>query len=94
MKGIEFGTIATKKNGERGWIMGNFPQLSGTPFHTEAFEVKWSKLRRGDRKEKTAANKTAKSLTILVSGKLRTLLDSQETHTLEKEGDYLFWDGG
>ncbi len=92
---IESGNVHTKQNGERGWILGHFPQLAGTPFHTDAFEVKWSKLAKGQRKEGVGTNQTAPSVSILISGKFKIdFPESGESHILQKEGDYVFFGPG
>ena len=95
MHKTESGNIYTKKNGDRGWIMGHFEQLSGTPFQNNDFEIKWTQHTKGEKKEGAKANRTAKTVSILVRGKMKIdFLEPRETYLLKAEGDYTFWQAG
>lgn len=94
MNKLEEGNVYTKSNGERGWILGNFIDPS-SPFHNEDFEIKWSKIPMGERKEDAKANKTAKTLCLLVYGKFSVILpEEKRTAVLKEEGDYIFFSPG
>lgn len=64
------------------------------PFHEKNFEVKWAKLKPGERREKTAASKS-NTLSILIYGKHKVIFpDKNESLILQKEGDYVFFGPG
>lgn len=72
--------------------MGHFIDKA-SPLHTSNLEIKWGEHTRGDRKETPALNTTAKTLGILIRGKFQFTFEG-ENITLEKEGDYIFFDSG
>ena len=90
----EEGNVNTKSNGERGWIFGHFIDPT-SPFHSDDFEIKWSKNPQGASKIAAKANKVAKTVCILVRGKFRVdFPDLNKSVLLEKEGDYVFFGNG
>ena len=91
---IELGNVHNKQNGALGWIFGHFidPQ---SPFHTEAFEMKWKMQPKGKSKGEAKANKIAKSVSILRSGRFKIdFPDLGKSVVLEKEGDYAYFAPG
>lgn len=96
MRGIEWGNIDNKPNGDRGWIIGEFKDRElPYPFANKFFSLKWSKLSKGDKKPSPVAEEKAKTLTLLVTGKHRVNFpDENESVLLQKEGDYVFFEPG
>lgn len=76
----------------RGWFIGHFMEKDSF-FKNEDFEVRWGVHPKGDKKSQIAANKTAKTLSILIKGKfaLKFPKDNKEI-ILAKQGDFAFWD--
>jgi hypothetical protein len=95
MQNIPPENILRKKNGERGWIMGDFKDnLLPYPFFSSKFEIKWANLKKGD-SSPVKSDKDRQTLTILVKGKHRVdLPESQKRFELVEEGDYVFFEPG
>lgn len=91
---IEFGNIATKPNGERGWIFGPFiPDPS--PFKTENFSVKWTTFPKGQERTELGVDPVQRSVAVLISGKFKIVFpDSHTEIVLENEGDYAYYGAG
>jgi hypothetical protein len=79
---------------KRGWFIGNFI-TDNKYFYNKEFEVRWFSHKKGEKKEEISANKSAKTLSILINGKflIRFPQDKKEI-ILSKSGDYAFWDSG
>ncbi len=86
------------------WVLGHFMK-EGSPFKTSAFELKWAKLKAGEKKSSLGTQKTAKTLSILVYGKFEFDFPKESLSRtsgkvrgkkiiLSKEGDYCFYDAG
>ncbi len=76
-----------------GWILGHF--ISEPVFRNEHVEVKWSTHRKGWAKGFAAANKSAKSVSVLISGRFVLMFpDEGREVVLFKPGDYCFWSEG
>lgn len=76
------------------WVLGHFME-EGSPFKTNAFELKWDKLKAGEKKSSLGTQKTAKTLGILVYGKFEFgFPKDRQKIILSKEGDYCFYDAG
>jgi hypothetical protein len=72
-------------------IIGDFHQLTGTPFRTKDFEVKWSKLSKGEARQLAeTTDPNIKTVTIVITGELEVSL-AGDVKTLRNEGDYAFW---
>ncbi|MAG01747.1 signal peptidase I [Candidatus Pacearchaeota archaeon] len=90
---IETGNLNHQKDSEkRGWFIGHFMQ-EDSPFQSHNFEVRWAVHSKGEVKPTVAANKIAKTISVLIKGKmiLKFPKDDEEI-VLSKEGDYAFWD--
>jgi hypothetical protein len=75
-----------------GWFMGRFIK---DYFHNDDFELKWCVSKKGEKKSSITANKTAKTLTILIKGKMRVdFPKNKKKIILDKEGDYVYLDTG
>ncbi|MBI4145951.1 signal peptidase I [Candidatus Woesearchaeota archaeon] len=76
----------------RGWFIGHF---LNDPFKTDAVEVKWGVHKKGELRPQVAANKTAKTVSVLVKGKFvfRFPVEKKEV-VLEQPGEYVFWNNG
>ncbi len=93
-----------KDGNKNGWFMGHFQggKDKETRFvHSEDFEIKLEDVNKTKpdetNKEPIRANKTARSLTILLQGgsfELTTYRKgaTPKTYKLENPGDYLFWE--
>jgi len=91
MKKIDVGNLDSFQSPEsRGWFLGQFIDPS-SPFHSDAFEVKWSTHPLGDTKPRPEGGPT-KTITFLVDGEFKvTFPESNETYTLSKPGDYVYF---
>ncbi len=93
-KKIEIGNLDHKCRDYRGWVAGHFIDKE-SPLCISEFEVKWGRHSKGEKKKKVAANKTAKTLAILISGKFKLEFpELGEDAVLAQEGDYVFYDAG
>jgi hypothetical protein len=78
-----------------GWFVGHFIDPAFGLRHSADVEVKWGVHRAGETKSAYGANDTAKTLSILVSGRfLLEFPDTGETVRLERPGDYALWPPG
>lgn len=97
MEKIETGNLNTRvfKNPEsRGWFLGHFIDSSSI-FHSSNAEIKWGLHKKGEKYKNTKANIRAKSLAILISGKISiSFPDENKISTLEKSGDFVIWEAG
>ncbi len=94
MRNLVTGNVSSIADNHRGWITGWFvdevPELKNNHF-----EIKWAEHKAGDTKSFSGTNETAKSLCILISGKVKLNFESEAKEiTLEKKGDYVYWDAG
>jgi hypothetical protein len=59
--------------------------------HNENVGLKWTKARKGEKKEVYTANTSSETLGILIYGRMRVdFLEPESSLVLEKEGDFLF----
>ncbi|HIG94573.1 MAG TPA: signal peptidase I [Nanoarchaeota archaeon] len=79
-----------KKNG---WFMGHFMN-DNSPFKNSDFEIKWGNHKKGIIKPILGLNKTAKTMSILISGKVLIKFTEEKEVILSKQGDYVFWGAG
>ena len=79
-------------NEHKGWVVGHFMEES-SPLKTNDLEIKWGVNKAGDTKIAPAKNTQAKSLAILIKGKVKLQFNDKDI-TLRKEGDYCFYDAG
>jgi hypothetical protein len=83
------------QDGRRGWFLGHFraPE-SGLP-HSEEVEMKWGIHRQGEEKTALAANRTAFTLSILISGAFSVWFPAQAREVLLTDaGDYVLFAPG
>ncbi len=59
-------------------------------FKNSAFELKWATHKKGEKKSSIGINAKAKTLAILISGKIRYVFPQKE-HILAKQGDFVYW---
>jgi hypothetical protein len=76
----------------RGWFLGWFIDKP-KEFNHDDFELRWGVHKKGERKETLVVNSLASTITILISGKVKWILDNEE-HTLNTLGDFIFWSAG
>jgi hypothetical protein len=93
---VETGNAAEAGSGEsRGWFLGHFVDPAAGMRHSTAVELKWGVHRAGEIKDAVAANGTAKTLSILVSGTfLLEFPDVGEAVHMARPGDYALWPAG
>ncbi len=75
------------------WIMGlgSLNPKIAPYFQNQNFGLKWSKVKKGEKKGISTGNRLSKTIGILVYGKFSvTFPESHETMILEKEGDYVY----
>jgi len=93
MEKIQTGNLNKQSDSDkRGWFIGHFIE-SDNLFKNNEFEVNWGVHSKNEKKSQATANKIAKTLSILIKGKL--VLKFQEDNkeiVLAKVGDYVFWD--
>ncbi len=78
----------------RGWVLGHFIE-SQSLFHSTDIEIKWGVHKKGEKISTLKASTQAKSLAILLSGKICIFFpETNETTILEKEGDFALWNSG
>jgi hypothetical protein len=80
----------------KGWFIGHFLEEC-SPRHSRDVEIKWGTHPKNETNEGFAANRTAHSLSILISGKFRLIFqvdDRAEEVLLEKPGDFALWNPG
>ena len=85
-----------KEGGQDGWILGWFAPV---PFKTEEFEIKLGDHKKGKKKEITAFNNKAKTLLILIQGKISTNFYNKKGIFIKKvilknPGDFNFYNPG
>jgi hypothetical protein len=94
MDGVLSGNAAALATTEtkHGWFVGRF--IDTDPYRqTHDVEVKWGRHNKGE-KNGFAANKTARTLSVLISGKLRITFhrgEQSEDVLLQNEGDFALW---
>lgn len=101
MKGLAVSELITGNLGDklggnkRGWAVGYFTDPQH-PFHEHSFEMQWAELAEGQTKSGgPAANRTAKTMCILISGNLRIHFPkSGEIVDLSNPGDYVYFPPG
>ena len=91
---IQRGNFDETSVDHRGWVLGHFIEKN-SPLHSTDLEIKWSRHKKGEKKEKPAQNKSAKTLFVLFSGKIKFVFpDHLAEEILEKQGDYIYYDPG
>jgi hypothetical protein len=79
----------------RGWVIGNFTRPKRHPFHEDSFEMQWAELEEGDTKlGGPSLNKKAKTLGVLVRGRLKISFPENGSVMLRNPGDYVFFASG
>jgi len=79
----------------RGWFLGHFIDAVEGLRHCTEVEIKWGVHAAGEAKSAYGANDTARTLSILVSGRfLLEFPDLGESLHLERPGDYALWAAG
>ncbi len=80
------------KSNSRGWFIGHFLE-DNSIFKNKEFEVKWGKHPKGEKKFQVAANKIAKTIGILIEGKIElNFPKNKKKILLSKQGDFIFFD--
>lgn len=94
---IRYGNAVKEGGGpqRRGWFVGHFLGPQAGLANSSAVEIKWGAHPAGEEKTTTAANHTATTISILVSGAFRVIFpeDGQEIN-LSTPGDYALWAPG
>ncbi len=95
MDGIVVGNAADE--GQEGWFIGHFVEGEALR-RTPDVEVKWGVHSRGENKGGFTANRTARTMSVLVGGRRFRLRfpdgESPREVMLDKPGDYALWDAG
>jgi hypothetical protein len=96
MEGVKQGNAVIDGRAHRSWIVGWY--IEEDPLRkTNDLEVKWAIHKPGEANGVFAADRVARSLSILVRGRFRLQFrkgDTLEEMVLEKEGDYALWQAG
>lgn len=93
MDGVSRGNVGTVASTRRGWFIGHFID-EDVYRQADDFEVKWGVHLPGEQNVQYAANKSAKTVSILIRGKFRLLFQTGsqvEEVLLQNEGDYALW---
>jgi hypothetical protein len=75
------------------WVMGlgNLNPAIDSNLRNDHFGLKWSKVKKGTKKEVATANSGSKTIGILIYGKFEIRFsETNESIILDKEGDYVF----
>jgi hypothetical protein len=81
--------------GRRGWFVGHFLTPASGPAATDMVEVKWGVHAAGETKAAPGVNRTATTMSLLVSGRFRLDFPSHgRSITLARPGDYAVWAPG
>ena len=85
-----------KEGGQGGWALGWF---ASAPFKTKEFEIKLGKHKKGKKKEDIVFNNKAKTLVILIQGKMLTNFYNKKGVFIKKiilknPGDFNFYNSG
>jgi hypothetical protein len=94
MKGVTHGSASQAGARNRGWFVGRF--IRGAR-HDKNAEVKWGVHPRGQTNGSSAANRRARTLSILIEGRFRLLFRKGRSTTeivLKNPGDFAQWDRG
>ena len=90
-----FGNAAVDQVRGTGWFVGQFVPPELGPRHQTDLELKWAAHPEGDRRMHGAeANRNATTISVLISGTLRTTFEIDGTlHvvTLQRQGDYVIF---
>lgn len=93
MESIISGNLSkeNKKSPEkRGWFIGHF--IDKEPFRTQDLEVNWGVHKKGDQKTFLAKNSKAKTLCVLIKGKMTiSFPEKNKEIKLVKQGDFAYW---
>ncbi|HYC57161.1 MAG TPA: signal peptidase I [Candidatus Binatia bacterium] len=79
--------------GERGWFVGHFFGDGGDLRFTTDVEVKWATHPAGDTRPAWSRNRTATTISILISGRFRVSFAGGDV-VLCEQGDYVLWAAG
>jgi hypothetical protein len=93
MEGIKCGNAIADGSPYNGWVVGRFI-VDDAYRQTHDVEVKWGIHAMGEANDGFAADQVARTLSILIRGRLRLTFrrkGTSETVLLEKEGDYALW---
>lgn len=91
---IRLGNAIAEGKDHKDWFTGYFVE-NNSPLKTNDLEIKWSRHKKGEKKDHPGINATAKTIDILISGKLRFIFpDLRKEVILEKESDYIWFDAG
>lgn len=77
----------------RGWLLGHFIDPSEGVRSTKAVEVKWGIHSAGEKRVDWTADDQRTTMLLLVQGQFRVDL-TEDSITLEKQGDYALWGPG
>jgi hypothetical protein len=90
-----FGNAAVDQVRGTGWFVGQFVSPELGPRHQTDVELKWAVHPDGDSRTHGAeANRNATTISVLISGTLRTTFEIDGTPhvvTLQKQGDYVIF---
>ena len=90
-----FGNAERDGKDHRGWFIGHF--MPGSPQKRDDLEVKWSHHPQGDGDPNFDAQKIAKTISILIHGKMEYCFhdgEHSETIVVTQPGDYVMWEAG
>ena len=83
------------QKGRRGWFIGHFLPPGSGPAATDMVEVKWGVHAAGEGKAIEGINRTAATMSLLVSGRFHLDFPSHRASvTLVRPGDYAVWSPG
>jgi len=92
MKKIVSGNFDELAPEHRGWVWGHFMDPKSV-MHSNDIEIKWSRLKKGDKKEITGINTTAQTLHITIEGRFKINFPDQNlTLSTKNKGDFIFYD--
>lgn len=87
------GNAATDSADYAQWFVGHFVSPETDPRHVSDLEIKWGIHEPGDGESEWTVSKCAKTLSLLVRGRVRISFGLGD-YLLDREGDYVLWPEG
>lgn len=93
---IHIGNAENFQSSNRGWFVGAFLDDYHGPLKTDDVELKWSRHPVGDHRHELSAAADTASIAILIEGRFRLDFPGQteETVTLQRQGDFVYFGPG
>lgn len=81
-----------KNSKTNGWFIGHF--IKDDFFHSDDFEVKWVREKKGTRKPGLKVDSETKTFTVLIEGRFKIEFENGDEIEMKNLGDYAAYDAG